>query len=327
MLCSYDMSSDTARQLTAVLPRPSILVDPCVLLDEMGIWATARLHGSAPREIDLYLPVRRTVRRLEIGHGEDAIGQLGRASRQRLLNALDKALTKPLRLVVDPRRSDGSSSCLLDENHRLHEPAVHALASVIGADAYDAAGYAVEFSIREPRHERLALGAASVFGPHASTLFRASAKTNAASVGPILLAPPSESVQHPALPYARRLRIARYVRSATVNALGRNTLEAQHRRINEFLRGLGACSRHSLVDEGCSGMSNGRSGLDALLRLVKSGKVDAIVATSADRLFRSATQFDRFLLQLRSHGVTLLLVEHASTLGSWENLPRRRKVA
>ena len=321
------MSSNPERSFTAVLPRPSILVDPCVLLDEMGLWATARLHGSAPREVDLYLPMRRTLRRLEIGHGEDAIGQLGCRARQRILGALDKALTRPFRLVVDPRRSDGVLSHLLDEALEPREAAVHALAAVLGAEGYDAAEHAVEFSIREPRHERLALGAASLFGPHASALFRVPAKA-APPPGPILPTAPDERARRSILLHAPELRIARYVRTASLNAQGRNTLEAQHRRINDFLAGLGARSRHVLVDEGRNGLASGRSGLEGLLRLAQRGEIDAVVATSADRLFRSATQFDRFLVQLRSCGVGLLLVEHASTLGLWEDLrPRRRKAA
>lgn len=312
----------TIENTNAPLPKPSVLFDPCFALDELGLWATARLQAVDTRELDLFLPARRTYRRIEIGHGEDAVVRLGHAYRPRLLVAMDKALARPLRLVIDPRRSDGGET-ILDDDQRPRESSFKALAAIVNAASYTVSGFAVEFAVPKPQRDRLALAAASLFGPGMGALFGHTVPTAQPPIGMVRTAPSAGSGR---VGSGASTRVARYVRTATLKASGHNALDAQNKRINDYLAGLGLRSTHSLVDEGCNGMAAGRTGIEGLLRLAERGEIDAVVATSVDRFFRSATQFDRLLAQLRSMGVSVMLVDHASTLGLDFGFQRRRRI-
>lgn len=231
----------THQDAAVTSPKPSILFDPCFALDELGLWATARLQVAHTRELDLFLPARRTYRRIEIGHGEDAVGQLGHAYRHRLLIAMDKALARPLRLIVDPRRSDGGET-ILDEHQKPRESSVKALGAIVNAAHYTVSDFAVEFSVPKPQRDRLALAAASVFGPHMGPLFGRAAPSAQPPIGMLKTAQYAKSGR---VRSRVSTRVARYVRTATMKASGQNALDAQNKRINEYLGGLG--DRKSVV--------------------------------------------------------------------------------
>ncbi len=289
--------------------RISALFDPCFALDEFGLWATVRLQGPNLQELDVFLPAGRSYRRLEVGH-DDPAGQLGQFFRQRLLATLDKTLASPLKLVLDPRRSDGSET-ILDDRLRPRESSVKAIAAIVNATSYSVSGYAVEFSILKPQRDRLAIAASSIFGPQMGPVFGRTTPNAQPPIG-FITGPQNSRVWRGSL--RDRPKVATYIRTASPSPKGRNTVEAQQEAIEAYLGARALRSNHCFVDQGFSGNEVERSSLEALVELAKQGEIDVVVATSADRIFRSAIQFDRFLLQLRSLNVAVMLVDHSSNL-------------
>lgn len=80
------------------------------------------------------------------------------------------------------------------------------------------------------------------------------------------------------------MRVAIYARVSTNKE---QKPEAQIAEIKSYCERRGWIVIEELVDQGYSGKSDKRPGLDRLLSLVRAGKVDGVVVTKLDRLFRS----------------------------------------
>jgi len=106
-------------------------------------------------------------------------------------------------------------------------------------------------------------------------------------------------------------RVAAYSRVSTAEqATGDFTsLDAQEARSRAFCKSQnGFESISSYVDPGYSGATMDRPGLHALLRDIRSGKIDTILVYKFDRLTRSSRDFQNLLQLFEEQGVRLISV-------------------
>jgi len=104
----------------------------------------------------------------------------------------------------------------------------------------------------------------------------------------------------------RPIRTAVYTRSATVNEL-----DAQLNGINALIARLPKQARkwivtHTLVDARKSGLTTDRPAYQTLLKLVRSGKIDAVAVERPDRISRLVAGYFDFVGELDGHGVKLV---------------------
>jgi len=104
----------------------------------------------------------------------------------------------------------------------------------------------------------------------------------------------------------RPIRTAVYTRSATDNGL-----DAQLANIHALIarmpkQGQKWSVKHTLVDARLSGLTTDRPAYQTLLRLVRSGKIDAIAIDRLDRISRFVAAYFDFVRELDEHDVKLV---------------------
>jgi DNA invertase Pin-like site-specific DNA recombinase len=101
-----------------------------------------------------------------------------------------------------------------------------------------------------------------------------------------------------------------YVRTATENAVGHNSIASQERRIRSFAKSHGVVLDGIYSDNGVSGISqiSERPGLKKLYLDVKKGHFDIVMVSSIDRLLRAQDMgtFTKFVEKLESSGIQLV---------------------
>lgn len=84
-------------------------------------------------------------------------------------------------------------------------------------------------------------------------------------------------------------RIALYARVSTMHQAQTQTIDQQIERLKTYAQQQGwtLCKEHSFRDEGVSGASLNRPGLDRLRDVIRLGEIDELLVTSPDRLARN----------------------------------------
>ena len=84
-------------------------------------------------------------------------------------------------------------------------------------------------------------------------------------------------------------RIALYARVSTTHQAQTQTIDQQIERLNTHAQQQGwtLCKEHSFRDDGVSGASLNRPGLDRLRDVIRLGEIDELLVTSPDRLARN----------------------------------------
>lgn len=102
-------------------------------------------------------------------------------------------------------------------------------------------------------------------------------------------------------------RVALYMRVSTDEQYRTGySISDQRRTLRDHAERLGWCVVEEIVDDGYSGASPDRPGMRHIYDLAETGKIDVVLATKRDRLFRSRyyrLQMDR---DMKECGVTLL---------------------
>ena len=89
-----------------------------------------------------------------------------------------------------------------------------------------------------------------------------------------------------------RIRIALYARVSTSHQVDRQTIEQQLELLDDHVRAHAADGwalepRHVFRDDGCSGATLARPGLDRLRDAAKAREIDCVLVTEPDRLVRN----------------------------------------
>jgi putative DNA-invertase from lambdoid prophage Rac len=98
------------------------------------------------------------------------------------------------------------------------------------------------------------------------------------------------------------MRIALYLRVST----DRQTTESQAAELREYCSRRGWNEAREFADKS-SGAKFSRNGLDALMREIRKGRVDAIVSYKLDRLGRSLPHLAQLVGEMATHRVTLVI--------------------
>lgn len=96
------------------------------------------------------------------------------------------------------------------------------------------------------------------------------------------------------------MRVALYARVSTTKE---QKPEIQIAELRSYSERRGWVIVEELIDHGYSGKSDKRPGLDKLLSLVRAGKLDGVVVTKLDRLFRSLQHLTAMLAEFAELGV------------------------
>jgi DNA invertase Pin-like site-specific DNA recombinase len=109
--------------------------------------------------------------------------------------------------------------------------------------------------------------------------------------------------------------IVTYIRTATNDE---KSVEAQRLQLNEYVAELSddvyTTTLKEYVDMGYSGLSSDRPGLEAILSLAKSGEIDVLVTTDAERLHRNVTKVQELISNLDDQGVIVEFTKTSSLL-------------
>lgn len=106
-------------------------------------------------------------------------------------------------------------------------------------------------------------------------------------------------------------RIALYARVATLDQLDPPATERQVERLRAYAErhGWPVAPEHVYRDEGVSGLSRHRPGLDRLLTAVVGGAVDVVLAASPDRLARDELVLREVLGACQSRGCRVVFAD------------------
>ncbi len=111
---------------------------------------------------------------------------------------------------------------------------------------------------------------------------------------------------------ARGGRVVLYARVSTAGQVQfGHGLDAQRDRLSRFVVERGLDVVEFIVDEGLSGTTLDRPGVQRVVELAKAGEVDAVVVTKADRISRNVRDLLNLGALLEEHGVALLTVDEA----------------
>jgi len=108
------------------------------------------------------------------------------------------------------------------------------------------------------------------------------------------------------------MRIAIYVRVSTQRQAQTQTIEQQLDRLQSHLQSQGwqVLDENIFRDDGYSGASLNRPGLDRLRDQVKAAEIDRILITAPDRLARNYVHQMILLEEFAKHGVDVEFLEH-----------------
>jgi DNA invertase Pin-like site-specific DNA recombinase len=124
----------------------------------------------------------------------------------------------------------------------------------------------------------------------------------------------------------RPIRTAVYTRSATDNGL-----DAQQDAINELIairkrQGENWTVTHRLVDARKSGITTDRPAYQKLLKLVRSGKIDAVAIERVDRISRLVDAYIAFAKELGEHDVKLVSREGVRDPIAYRRKAEKRRI-
>ncbi len=102
------------------------------------------------------------------------------------------------------------------------------------------------------------------------------------------------------------LRVALYARVSTAE---QQTISAQIEALEEFANRRGWKIVEKFSDEGVSGRSDSRPGLDRMMELVRQRKVDVVTVTKLDRIGRSTIHLLTLLQTFRRLGVQFISLQ------------------
>lgn len=85
--------------------------------------------------------------------------------------------------------------------------------------------------------------------------------------------------------------------------------QLQIKRLKDFVNSKNWILEKEIVDHGVSGATDKRRGLNELLELARNKKIDAIVITKFDRLFRSLKMLLSTLEELNKLGITFVAMD------------------
>ena len=107
------------------------------------------------------------------------------------------------------------------------------------------------------------------------------------------------------------MTVAVYVRVSTQRQAQAQTIEQQLERLRAHLRGQGVelASEKVFRDDGCSGATLNRPGLDRLRDAVRAGEVDRLLVTDPDRLARNYVQLMVLLEELERAGCEVAFLD------------------
>jgi site-specific DNA recombinase len=107
------------------------------------------------------------------------------------------------------------------------------------------------------------------------------------------------------------MRVAVYVRVSTQRQAQAQTIEQQLERLRAHLRdqGVGLASEAIFRDDGYSGATLNRPGLDRLRDAVRAGEVTQVLVTDPDRLARSYVQLMVLLAELERFGCEVVFLD------------------
>ena len=90
------------------------------------------------------------------------------------------------------------------------------------------------------------------------------------------------------------MKIAIYARVSTQSQAKQDTIQSQIEALREYAQAHDLNITHECIDNGVSGSTLERDGLDELRDLALAGEVEGVLILSPDRLSR--TQFDQIVL-------------------------------
>ncbi|MCW2956908.1 MAG: putative resolvase [Thermoleophilia bacterium] len=106
------------------------------------------------------------------------------------------------------------------------------------------------------------------------------------------------------------MRVVLYSRVSTdKQAQDGHGLAAQHTRLCEFAEQRRLDVLYTVADEGVSGSTMQRDGMQRVLNLVVAQMVDAVVVTKADRISRNVRDLLNLSATLEEHGVALVTAD------------------
>jgi site-specific DNA recombinase len=113
------------------------------------------------------------------------------------------------------------------------------------------------------------------------------------------------------------MRTAVYVRVSTARQAQAQTIEQQLERLRAHVRGQGEelASESIFRDDGVSGATLNRPGLDRLRDAVRAGSVERVLVTDPDRLARNYVQLMVLLEELERFGCRVERLEPAHGAG------------
>lgn len=100
------------------------------------------------------------------------------------------------------------------------------------------------------------------------------------------------------------MRMVVYVRGSTLRQAQAQTIEQQLERLRAHLRARGVelANENIFRDDGYSGATLNRAGLDRLRDAVRAGEVEQVLVTDPDRLARNCVQLMVLLEELERFG-------------------------
>lgn len=122
------------------------------------------------------------------------------------------------------------------------------------------------------------------------------------------------------------MNVAVYVRVSTHRQAQTQTIEQQLTRLHEHsqVQGWRWCEEHIFRDDGYSGASLRRPGLDRLRDQVRAGTFDRVVITAPDRLARKYVHQVLLIEELGQGGCQVEFVEHPMSQDPHDQLAARR---
>ena len=124
----------------------------------------------------------------------------------------------------------------------------------------------------------------------------------------------------------RPIRTAIYTRSATDDGL-----DAQLRNIHALIarmpkQGRKWIVKHTLVEARKNGLTTDRPAYQQLLKLVRSGKIDAVAVERLDRISRLVADYFDLVRELDGRGVKLVSREGVRNLIAYRRTAENRRI-
>jgi len=124
----------------------------------------------------------------------------------------------------------------------------------------------------------------------------------------------------------RPIRTAVYTCSASDNGLDAQLANIHARIARMPKQGRKWIVKHTLVDVQKGGLTTDRPAYQTLLKLVRSGKIDAIAIDRLDRISRLVAGYFDFVRELDGHGVKLVSREGVRNPIAYRRKAEKRRI-